>query len=118
MHRRCMGENRADEGQVDGKRGRSGAVPGPLPAIHHQPFAGQIGEGRIAEILLEATENRLFGAPKGLADGAEVFDMQVNQACEGFFAADLMDRRVYLPVDLMFSVTRPFVGGGLQVEGF
>ena len=72
----------------------------------------------IAEIVLETAEDRLLRAAKGLADGAEVLDMQVNQALEAVFVADLVDRRVYLPVDRMFSAACPFFGGGFQVEGF
>ena len=57
---------RVKPSQVDGQRGRPGAIPGPLPGVHNKPFAGQISEGRAAAIVLETADDRLHVAASGL----------------------------------------------------
>jgi hypothetical protein len=53
MHRCRRGQHRPDEGQVDGQRGRTGAIPGPLPGAHSDPFTVEHFKPGMAQLGLQ-----------------------------------------------------------------
>jgi hypothetical protein len=83
MHCRRVSEHHADEREIDRKRCGTCAFLGATASEGDEFRLGELGEGRVAQILFQAPEDMVLRPAHAFADIDEILDVKVDEVAEG-----------------------------------